>query len=53
MIAALDKALAEHLGDAKLGAVLIDAEGPHFSFGASVEEHLPAQCAAMLEGCTS
>jgi cyclohexa-1,5-dienecarbonyl-CoA hydratase len=50
MIAALDKALAEHLGHAELGAVLIDAEGPHFSFGASVEEHLPDQCAAMLRG---
>lgn len=48
MIASLDTALAEHLGNAGLGAVLIDAEGPHFSFGASVEEHLPGQCAAML-----
>lgn len=48
MIAALDGALTEHLGNASLGAVLIDAEGPHFSFGASVEEHLPDQCAAML-----
>ena len=46
MILALDAALAEHHGNAHLGAVLIDAEGPHFSFGASVEEHLPAQCAA-------
>lgn len=50
MIAALDKALAEHSGSRELGAVLLDAEGPHFSFGASVEEHLPGQCAAMLEG---
>lgn len=50
MIAALDKALAENLGNARLGAVLIDAVGPHFSFGASVEEHLPGQCAAMLAG---
>jgi cyclohexa-1,5-dienecarbonyl-CoA hydratase len=50
MIAALDAALAEHLGNAHLGAVLLDAEGPHFSFGASVEEHLPDQCAAMLAG---
>ena len=50
MFAALDRALAEHLDNAQLGAVLIDAEGPHFSFGASVEEHLPAQCAAMLAG---
>ena len=30
--------------------MLFDAEGPHFSFGASVEEHLPDQCAAMLAG---
>jgi cyclohexa-1,5-dienecarbonyl-CoA hydratase len=50
MILALDAALAEHHGNAHLGAMLIDAEGPHFSFGASVEEHLPAQCAAMLKG---
>jgi cyclohexa-1,5-dienecarbonyl-CoA hydratase len=50
MIAALDRALAENLGNTELGAALIDAEGPHFSFGASVEEHLPDQCAAMLRG---
>jgi cyclohexa-1,5-dienecarbonyl-CoA hydratase len=29
---------------------LLDAEGPHFSFGASVEEHLPGKCAEMLRG---
>ena len=34
----------------RLRGVLIDAEGPHFSFGASVEEHLPDRCAAMLRG---
>lgn len=50
MIAALDRGLAEHLGNGELGAVVLDAEGPHFSFGASVEEHLPDQCAAMLSG---
>jgi cyclohexa-1,5-dienecarbonyl-CoA hydratase len=50
MIAALDRALAEHLANGEIGAVLLDAEGPHFSFGASVEEHLPEQCAAMLSG---
>ncbi|HXY89600.1 MAG TPA: cyclohexa-1,5-dienecarbonyl-CoA hydratase [Xanthobacteraceae bacterium] len=50
MIAALDGALVEHLGNPGLGAVLIDAEGPHFSFGASVEEHLPDRCAEMLRG---
>jgi cyclohexa-1,5-dienecarbonyl-CoA hydratase len=48
MIAALDAALATHAREAALTAVILDAEGPHFSFGASVEEHLPDQCAAML-----
>ncbi len=49
MIAALDRALNEHLANAGLAAVLLDASGPHFSFGASVEEHLPGQCADMLK----
>src|SRR5262249_56669105 len=44
MIAALDEALAAHLDHPALSAVLVDAEGPHFSFGASVEEHMPDQC---------
>ena len=48
MIAALDAALAAHLEQPILSAVLLDAEGPNFSFGASVEEHLPGACAAML-----
>ncbi len=48
MIAALHGALLAHGSRRTLRAVLLDAEGPHFSFGASVEEHLPAQCAAML-----
>lgn len=48
MIAALDSALDEHLERPSLSAVLLDAEGPNFSFGASVEEHLPGACAAML-----
>jgi cyclohexa-1,5-dienecarbonyl-CoA hydratase len=50
MIAALDDALTVHLGQPSLSAVLIDAEGPHFSFGASVEEHMPGLCAEMLRG---
>ncbi|MGE5503927.1 MAG: cyclohexa-1,5-dienecarbonyl-CoA hydratase [Actinomycetota bacterium] len=50
MIAALSKALAEARDDIHLKAVLIDHEGPHFSFGASVPEHLPGQCDAMLKG---
>src|SRR5271165_1366197 len=48
MIAALDGALAGHLDNASLAAVLLDAEGPHFSFGASVTEHLPGECQDML-----
>jgi len=48
MIAALRSALDLHLPGARLRAVLLTAEGPHFSFGASVEEHLPGSCAGML-----
>ena len=48
MIAALDKALIANLDDPKLSAVLLDQEGPHFSFGASVQEHLPDQCGDMI-----
>src|SRR6516162_7569001 len=50
MIDALDRALANHLSNPNLLTVLIDAEGPHFSYGASVEEHLPGRCEAMLQG---
>lgn len=48
MIAALSAALDKHLPEAHLHAVLLDAEGPHFSFGASVQEHLPEACAEMI-----
>jgi cyclohexa-1,5-dienecarbonyl-CoA hydratase len=48
MIAALDEALAAAQDDASVLAVLLDHEGPHFSFGASVAEHVPDRCAAML-----
>jgi cyclohexa-1,5-dienecarbonyl-CoA hydratase len=48
MIAALHAALDAHRGSSGILAVLLDAEGPHFSFGASVEEHLAERCAAML-----
>jgi cyclohexa-1,5-dienecarbonyl-CoA hydratase len=48
MIAALAKAFAEHRGNRGVLAALVDHEGPHFSFGASVEEHLPGRCAEML-----
>jgi len=48
MIAALHGAFVAFNGHPRLRAVLLDAEGPNFSFGASVEEHLPDRCAAML-----
>jgi len=48
MIGALRAALAEHRGRPGLIAALLDAEGPHFSFGASVEEHVADRCEAML-----
>jgi cyclohexa-1,5-dienecarbonyl-CoA hydratase len=48
MIAALHGAFDAHRGNSGILAVLIDAEGPHFSFGASVEEHLAERCAGML-----
>jgi cyclohexa-1,5-dienecarbonyl-CoA hydratase len=48
MIGALAAALEQHWERADLSAVLLDADGPHFSFGASVEEHLPPKCAEML-----
>lgn len=50
MVAALDESLAAIEAEPPVGALLLDHEGPHFSFGASVEEHLPDQCAAMLQG---
>jgi len=50
MIDALDRALVNHLDNPGLTGVLLDAEGPHFSYGASVEEHMPGQCEAMLTG---
>ena len=51
MIAALHGAFVAYRAGtlaSGLRGVLLDAEGPHFSFGASVEEHLPDRCAAML-----
>ena len=48
MIASLHGALRAYAAQTTLRGVLLDHEGPHFSFGASVEEHLPAQCAQML-----
>lgn len=49
MISELKMALTEHMYDQRIRAVILDAEGPHFSFGASVEEHLPESAAQMLK----
>lgn len=48
MLNALGNALARHREWRGLRGVLLDADGPHFSFGASVEEHLKERCAEML-----
>ncbi|MGB5079565.1 MAG: cyclohexa-1,5-dienecarbonyl-CoA hydratase [Burkholderiales bacterium] len=48
MVASFAQAFAAYEKPGQIRAALIDAEGPHFSFGASVEEHLPARCAQML-----
>lgn len=48
MIAALAAAFVTHRGNPGILATLVDHEGPHFSFGASVEEHFPEQCEQML-----
>ena len=50
MIAALSNCFSLYKKNRGMLAVLLDHEGPHFSFGASVEEHLPENCAAMLSG---
>lgn len=49
MMGALNAALDAHAGRPGLRAILLDADGPNFSFGASVEEHLPGKCDAMLK----
>ncbi len=48
MIRALRDAFEAHRGNTGLLAALVDHEGPHFSFGASVPEHLPERCEEML-----
>jgi cyclohexa-1,5-dienecarbonyl-CoA hydratase len=49
MMRELDSALSLCAGR-ELNAIVIAADGPHFSFGASVEEHLPDQIAEALHG---
>ena len=49
MIRALQEGFSSYRENKGLLAALIDHEGPHFSFGASVEEHLPERCEQMLK----
>jgi cyclohexa-1,5-dienecarbonyl-CoA hydratase len=50
LVGAIEDAFVQHETVAELRGILIDAVGGHFSFGASIEEHLPDRCAAMLAG---
>jgi len=48
LIGALDAALAEAAEEKALCAVLLSHEGDHFSYGASVPEHLPGEVETMI-----
>ncbi len=48
LVGAIEQAFVQQASAEALRGVLIDAGGAHFSFGASIEEHLPDRCAAML-----
>jgi len=48
MMAALSRVFAEARAAAGLKAICLEGAGGHFSFGASVQEHLPDQVRAML-----
>jgi cyclohexa-1,5-dienecarbonyl-CoA hydratase len=48
IVAALRASLADIREDAGVKLVTIEGAGDHFSFGASVEEHLPAQIGQVL-----
>jgi cyclohexa-1,5-dienecarbonyl-CoA hydratase len=45
---ALTQLINDARADARVKAIILDGEGPNFSFGASVQEHLPESCGAML-----
>ena len=48
MMGQISSALSQHREDRPLRLVVLTAEGNHFSFGASVEEHRREQAPAML-----
>ena len=50
MVEAICGELGRLEGQAQLKVIVFEGAGDHFSFGASVEEHLPDRVASMLEG---
>jgi cyclohexa-1,5-dienecarbonyl-CoA hydratase len=50
MMTELERAIRDAHGIKKLKAIVLSGAGNHFSYGASVEEHLPEKVAAMLPG---
>ena len=48
MVDDLDAVFEQLEGRRDLRAIVVASDGPHFSFGASVEEHLPAEIAGAL-----
>jgi cyclohexa-1,5-dienecarbonyl-CoA hydratase len=53
MVEALDGIFKDLNERRDLCAIVIDAEGPHFSFGASIEEHVPEQIGGALSRLSS
>jgi cyclohexa-1,5-dienecarbonyl-CoA hydratase len=49
MVGELDRIFEKLESHRELRAIVLEGEGPHFSFGASVEEHLPDQIEAALD----
>lgn len=49
MVGSIRSAVADHRALPGLKSILFEGEGRHFSFGASVEAHLPGQIREMLE----
>lgn len=49
LMQALSAVLADAAADAHIKALCLEGQGAHFSFGASVAEHLPASVEAMLK----
>ncbi|HEU4929241.1 MAG TPA: enoyl-CoA hydratase/isomerase family protein, partial [Candidatus Krumholzibacteria bacterium] len=45
---ALTRVFEDVCSDANVKAIILEGEGPNFSFGASVQEHLPESCGEML-----